>query len=97
MTWTPDMEAELRSLVQAEYRKCVARDVVCTGKATFKSRADVEFAIHRTKRVVAKRQAYKCRNCGMWHMGGTYRPKSRRNRNQFKPVEPVDPMGGIDG
>lgn len=94
MTWTPDMEAELRSLIRAEYRKCVARDVVCTGKATFKSRADVEFAIHRTKRVVAKRQAYKCRNCGMWHMGGTDRPKSRRNRNQFKSVESME---GIDG
>ena len=86
MTWTPDMEAELRSLVQAEYRKCVARDVVCTGKATFKTRADVEFAIRRTKRVVAKRQPYKCRNCGLWHMGGTDRPKSRRNRNQFESV-----------
>lgn len=46
-----------------------AETAYCGGKAAFVSPAMAQLVLDRTPHI--DRQAYRCRNCGKWHLGRT--------------------------
>lgn len=87
MTWTAADEAELRSRLRAAYlqsEKMQAdrehHDARCTGKAAFSTREDANRAIKRAKTIHARRQPYRCQDCGKWHIGSDTHGRQDRVR-----------------
>lgn len=87
---TPEDEEQLRMLVRLDHQVRVAereRLGRCAGKEGI---ASYELARDAARRVSrgndAKAGTYRCRECGLWHVGAPMRPGSGRRPHSAKPV-----------
>jgi len=81
LTWTPQLEAELRFLIVAEYRKNRRKryQAQCEGKHRFSSPS----LAHQTMRH-NDMQAFKCKFCGSWHVAHMDRNRRLRGVDRTK-------------
>ncbi len=77
-TWTPELEAELRTLVLIEWHKQQAREATCKGKDGFDTPQQARASKPR-REIHGRITAYKCRVCRKWHIG-SHVGKSRSGR-----------------
>lgn len=78
MSWTPELEAELRArIVHASQRQDANRNwrTQCEGKHAFQNAAQAWATVRH-----ADMNAFQCRVCGSWHVGHASRPRRLSNQ-----------------